>query len=250
MSDAVVERARRHLPADLRLAPVVALICAYEEEASIAAVLKDVPAEACGMPVATVVVVDGGTDRTAGIAREHGAVTLVFEENRGHGVALRAGYDLCLEAGARYVVTLDADGQNDPGELPGLLQPLLDDQADFVLASRRLGVDETADRFRRAGVVAFAWLLNRLTGARLTDTSNGFRALRAIMLSDVACRLRQDQYQTAELLILCLERGWRVTERPTVWRERTAGHSKKGANLLFGYRYARVVLGTWLRARS
>lgn len=234
----------------MRIAPVVALVCAYEEEASIGAVLKDVPAQACGMPVTTVVVVDGGTDRTAEIAREHGAVTLVFEENRGHGVALRAGYDLCLEAGARYVVTLDADGQNDPGEIPGLLQPLLDDQADFVLASRRLGVDETADRFRRAGVVVFAWLLNRLTGAHLTDTSNGFRALRALMLSDVACRLRQDQYQTAELLILCLTRGWRVTERPTVWRERTAGSSKKGTNLLFGLRYARVVVGTWLRARS
>lgn len=249
MNDPVVEAARRRLAVDLRSSPVAVLVCAYEEEANIGAVLKDVPAVACGMPVTTVVVVDGGEDRTAEIARESGAVTLELAVNRGHGVALRAGYELCCSAGARYVVTLDADGQNDPGELPGLLQPLVDDAADFVLASRRLGVDETADKVRRAGVVVFAWLVNRLTGARLTDTSNGFRALRAAMLTDVVPHLEQDQYQTAELLITCLSRGWRVTERPTVWRERMSGESKKGGNLLFGLRYAGVVVRTWLRER-
>jgi len=69
------------------------------------------------------------------------------------------------------------------------------------------------------------------------------------MLSDVLGRLEQDQYQTAELLITSLSRGWRVTERPTVWHERTSGTSKKGANLLYGFRYASVVLGTWRRER-
>ena len=72
----------------------------------------------------------------------------------------------------------------------------------------------------------------------LTDTSNGYRALRATMLSDVVGRLEQDQYQTAELLITCLSRGWRVAERPTVWHERLSGQSKKGGNLLYGFRYA------------
>ena len=83
------------------------------------------------------------------------------------------------------MVTLDADGQNDPAEIETMLQPLVDDTADFVVASRRLGVDEPADRYRKAGVVVFAWLMNRLTGSHLTDTSNGYRALRATMLSDV-----------------------------------------------------------------
>ncbi|HUA93974.1 MAG TPA: glycosyltransferase family 2 protein [Acidimicrobiales bacterium] len=253
MNAQVINEARRELAArrpGLQLSPVAVLICAYEEEANLGAVLKDVPAEACGMETTTVVVVDGGQDRTAEIALESGAVSLVFPVNQGHGVALRAGYDLCVEAGARYVVTLDADGQNDPAEIPVLLQPLVDDEADFVLASRRLGIDETVDPVRKAGVVVFAWLMNRLTGSHLTDTSNGYRALRASMLSDVACRLEQPQYQTAELLILCLTRGWRVTERPTVWRERMSGHSKKGSNLRFGLRYAGVIVATWLRARS
>jgi hypothetical protein len=125
----------------------------------------------------------------------------------------------------------------------------VEDAADFVVASRRLGVDTTEDRYRRQGVVFFAWLVNRLTGAHLTDTSNGFRALRASMLSDVAPRLEQDQYQTADLLITALSRGWRVTERATVWHERLSGQSKKGGNLLYGARYAAVVVGTWLRER-
>jgi hypothetical protein len=130
-----------------------------------------------------------------------------------------------------------------------MLQPLVDDEADFVVASRRLGTDETSDSYRKWGVVFFSWLMNRLTGSRLTDTSNGFRALRVSMLADVKDRLEQDQYQTAELLITCIERGWRVTERPTVWHERASGASKKGANLFYGFRYAKVLLGTWRRER-
>ncbi len=236
---------RRH--PQLALPPVAALICAYEEEGNIGDVLARVPTKACGLEVVPVVVVDGGDDATDRVAEEAGAITFVFPTNLGHGVALRVGYDLCVRGGAQYVVTLDADGQNDPAELETMLQPLVDDQADFVVASRRLGVDETADRYRRVGVVWFAWLMNRLMGSNLTDTSNGYRALRASMLADVVPRLVQDQYQTAELLITAMSRGWRVTERPTVWHERASGESKKGGNLIYGFRYASVVLRTWRR---
>jgi glycosyltransferase involved in cell wall biosynthesis len=248
----VVDLARRDFEErypDRTLSPVVALICAYEEEANIGPVIAAVPKEAGGLAVTTLVIVDGGDDDTAGVSRKHDALTFVLPANLGHGMALRVGYRLCVEGGSRYVVTLDADGQNDPGELPALLAPLVDDEADFVLASRRLGVDETRDRVRQAGVRFFAWLVNALTGAELTDTSNGYRALRTTLLADVVDRLAQDQYQTAELLITALGRGWRVTERPTVWHERASGHSKKGTNLTFALRYAGVVLGTWWRER-
>jgi hypothetical protein len=147
------------------------------------------------------------------------------------------------------VVTLDADGQNDPAEIPVMLQPLLDDEADFVIASRRLGVDHTEDQLRRAGVFVFASVVNVLTGTHLTDTSNGYRALRSSVLADVVGRLRQEQYQTAELLITAVQRGWRVTERPTEWHPRASGTSKKGTNVLFGFRYAKVVAATWWRER-
>ncbi len=234
---------------DQGLSPVVALICAYEEEDCIGDVVKRIPSEACGLRVSTLVVVDGGDDGTARVARDLGAVTFELPVNLGHGVALRAGYRLCVAGGADYVVTLDADGQNDPGEIPTMLAPLVDDEADFVVGSRRLGIDQTSDGYRKLGVVFFATLMNALTGARLTDTSNGFRALRTSLLADVVDRLEQDQYQTSELLVTALKRGWRVTECPTVWYERAAGETKKGGNLFYGFRYAKVMLRTWWRER-
>jgi glycosyltransferase involved in cell wall biosynthesis len=232
---------------DLTLSPVVGLICAYEEQDNIGAVLDAMPVEACGLPVSTLVVVDGGNDRTDRVALDAGAITFVLSENLGHGYALRVGYSLAIEFGAQFVVTLDADGQNDPAEIPVMLQPLVDDEADFVVASRRLGHDTTTDLFRKAGVRVFSLVMSALGGTRLTDTSTGYRALRVPMLDDVVHRLTQSQYQTAELLMVCLKRGWRVTERPTRWLPRSSGSTKKGKNYLFGLRYGRVVLTTWWR---
>ena len=248
----VIEESRREFDQrhpDVKLSPTVGLICAYDEEDNIGAVLAAMPAEACGLAVTTLVVVDGGTDKTDQVAKDSGALTFVLSENLGHGYALRVGYALCIELGAQYVVTLDADGQNDPGEIPVMLQPLVDDEADFVVASRVLGRDTTTDRFRKAGVRVFSLVMSGMGRTNLTDTSNGYRALRVSMLDDVAHRLVQPQYQTAELLIIAMKRGWRVTERPTVWLPRASGTTKKGKNWLFGVRYGRVVLGTWWRVR-
>jgi glycosyltransferase involved in cell wall biosynthesis len=248
----VIEASRRefdtHYP-ELKLSPVVALVCAYEEEDNIGAVLAAVPAQACGLAVTTLVVVDGGSDRTDQIARDSGSVTFVLTENLGHGYALRVGYALSIELGAQYVVTLDADGQNDPAEIPVMLEPLVHDEADFVVASRVLGRDTTTDRFRKVGVRVFSSVVSLMGHTRLTDTSNGYRALRVSMLDDVAYRLVQPQYQTAELLIIAMKRGWRVTERPTVWLPRASGTTKKGKNWLFGFRYGRVVAETWWKMR-
>lgn len=229
---------------------IVASICAYEEEGNIGAVLDKMPATVLGQPYTTLVVVDGGDDKTAEIARTYpGVIVIEFPVNLGHGVALQVTYRYCIDHGVTHIVTLDADGQNDPAEIPDLLAPLFEDRADFVVASRRLGVDQTSDVIRKSGVRFFSFVMNRMTGANLTDTSTGYRGLRVTMLADVVDRLTQEQYQTAELLITCLKRGWRATEVPTVWHPRASGTTKKGANWLFGFRYARVVFGTWWRER-
>jgi len=249
----VIEASRREFDArhpDVKLSPVVGLICAYEEEDNIGAVLAAMPTEACGLAVTTLVVVDGGSDRTDQVAKDSGALTFVLSENLGHGYALRVGYALGIELGAQFVVTLDADGQNDPSEIPVMLQPLIDDTSDFVVASRVLGRDTTSDRFRKVGVRVFSWAMSAMGHTKLTDTSNGYRALRVSMLDDVAYRLVQSQYQTAELLIIAMRRGWRVTERPTVWLPRASGTTKKGKNWLFGFRYGRVVADTWWKMRK
>lgn len=235
---------------DFKPNDVVASICAYEEEGNIGDVLAKMPPTINDESYTTLVVVDGGDDRTAEIARSYPGVKVIeFPVNLGHGVALQVTYRYCINNHVKYVVTLDADGQNDPSEIPLILAPLLSDQADFVVASRVLGEDKTSDIVRKSGVRFFSLVMNRMTGAHLTDTSTGYRALRVTMLADVIDRLTQEQYQTAELLITCLKRGWRPSEVPTVWYPRASGTTKKGKNWLFGFRYARVVFGTWWRER-
>ncbi|SDP42726.1 Glycosyl transferase family 2 [Actinopolyspora xinjiangensis] len=232
---------------DHRFAPVVVLIAAYNERDAIPAVLEGIPSTSCELNVDTLVVVDGASDDTADVAVRYGAYTCVAPTNRGQGAALRLGYRLAAERGARYVVTTDADGQYEIDELPRLLRPLLDDEADFVTGSRRLGSSENPQLLRRVGTYVFAWLVSVMTGQRITDTSFGFRAMRVEVANSV--RLEQQQYQSSELLVGVLARGYRVRERAMTMRQRVAGVSKKGNNVLYGYRYSRVVLGTWLRER-
>lgn len=223
------------------------VIPAYEEERSIGKVLSSVPETALGLRVSTLVVVDGGHDQTAAIARnpEFGAYACICSTNRGQGAALRLGYRLAIEHGADYIVTVDADGQWDASQIERLLQPLVSGEADFVQGSRRLGETKNPDPMRNAGVVFFAGLINFLTGSRITDSSSGIRAFRPEVVADLT--LDQDQYQSSELLIGVLARRWRVAEVPVVMHRRAAGRSKKGRNLVYGYRYGRVVLGTWWR---
>jgi glycosyltransferase involved in cell wall biosynthesis len=232
----------------LRLPPVTAVIAAFDEEDCLGAVLDEIPATACGLEVATLVVDDGSSDRTAQIARERGVHLVRLERNCGHGVALRLGYRIAREFGTRFIVTLDADGQWNPAEMEKVLQPLADDEADFVIGSRVLGATETDDNFRQAGVHVFARLVRLLTGVPVTDTSSGYRALKAEVTEKV--RQEQVQYQTSELLIGAIYRGYRIAERPIVMRKRAAGESKKGNDLLYGLRYARVILKTWWRERT
>jgi glycosyltransferase involved in cell wall biosynthesis len=203
------------------------------------------PRTCAGLPVDVLVVVDGATDDTAEIARDHGAFVCVAPSNRGQGAALRLGYHLAAEGGARYVVTTDADGQYDNDELDVLLRPILDDEADFVTGSRRLGAEDADSRLRWVGVRVFAVLASILTRRKLTDTSFGFRALRAELATAVT--LREPQYQSSELLLGALALGARVVELPMTMRRRGDGASKKGPGLVYGANYGRVMTTTWLR---
>jgi glycosyltransferase involved in cell wall biosynthesis len=206
------------------------------------------PTEVCGLGVDVLVVVDGSSDATADVARGAGAWVCELPVNRGQGAALRLGYRLAREHGAQLIATLDADGQCDPAQLAQVVAPLVDGTADFVTGSRRLGTARTDDRVRASGVVVFAALVSVLTHHRVTDPSNGFRAMRADL--PPVLTLRQPQYQAAELLIAALLAGFRVVEVPITVYSRTAGSAKKGTNFSYGARFARVILATWWRERS
>ncbi|WP_238153352.1 glycosyltransferase [Kribbella speibonae] len=226
-------------------APVVVVIAAYNEADGIGPVLTNMPKTCAGLPVDVLVVVDGATDNTAEIAREHGAYVCVAPSNRGQGAALRLGYHLAAQGGAQYVVTTDADGQYDNDELETLLEPILLDRADFVTGSRRLGAEDADSRLRWVGVRVFAVLASILTRKKLTDTSFGFRAMRAELA--IAVTLREPQYQSSELLLGALALQARVVELPMTMRRRGDGSSKKGPGLVYGANYGRVMTTTWLR---
>ncbi|MGZ4427098.1 MAG: glycosyltransferase family 2 protein [Nocardioidaceae bacterium] len=234
---------------EVRFAPILVVIAAYNEEASLGEVLDAIAPEVSGLAVDTLVVDDGSADATATVAEKYEHVRLArLRRNCGHGIALRLGYQLAAEHGAKYIVTLDADMQWDPREMPTVLAPLLAGDADFVIGSRALGTAETDDAFRHAGVRVFATLVSLLTGVKVTDTSSGYRALRTEVTQTVP--QTQVQYQTSELLIGAIYQGYRVAEQPITMHKRFAGESKKGHNVLYGFRYARVILGTWYRERS
>lgn len=253
MPDEVETRAGERFHAELaargRLEPaeLAVVIAAYQEADNLAAVLDRIPARVAGLAVTTIVVDDGSTDATAQVAAGCGVLVARLAANRGQGVALRLGYRLARDLGAAYIATLDADGQYDPAQLAVVLAPLLEGRADFVTGSRRLGSADAPTLIRRIGTRVFAWLVSRLVGQRVTDTSNGLRAMRAEITARV--RLDQPQYQSSELLLATFAAGYRVVEVPTVIHRRSSGRSKKGPSLRYGYRYAGVVLGTWRRER-
>jgi Glycosyl transferase family 2 len=233
-----------------QLPPVAIVIAAFNEErdGAIGDVIDALPPAICGLPTAVIVVSDGSSDDTAGVARSHGALVCDVPVNRGQGAALRLGYRLAREGGAAYIITTDADGQYNPAEMERVLAPVVAGEADFVTGSRKLGSQETKDPVRRLGTWVFAVAISVLTGQRITDSSFGLRAMRAEVTA--AVRLEQPQYQSSELLIGVLTHGFGVAEVPATIHRRTVGQSKKGHNAIYGLHYAGVVLGTWWRERQ
>jgi glycosyltransferase involved in cell wall biosynthesis len=210
--------------------------------------VRSVPRFACGVPTATVVVDDGSDDRTAQRAARAGALVIRHRDNQGGGAALRTGYELALEVGARYVVTLDGDGQHLPHEMSTLLEPLVSGSADLVVGSRVIGSSEPGKLARELGIVAFNRLVSGLLRRRFTDCSNGYRAIRTSALRDL--ELRQDQFHAAEFLIEAVTRGVTTVEVPVTVRARQHGETKKPRTLAYGAGFANAILKAWLRARS
>jgi glycosyltransferase involved in cell wall biosynthesis len=231
-------------------APIAVVIPAYNEEPTIGAVVRRIPRQIGGKFVDIIVVVDGSHDRTADEARAAGALICEIPINRGQGLTFMLGYWLADKRGAQFIATTDADGQYDESELDRVLEPVLSGRADFVNGSRRLGSELTSDPVRHAGVIFFGAVMSALLRQRITDPAPGMRAFRIAVIRTV--KLEEIQYQVSELLIATASNGFRVTEVAITMRDRPEGatSTKKGPNVLYGVRFARVMLRTYIRERK
>ena len=221
------------------------LIPAYNEADSIAQVLDRIPAQVCGLETAVLVVDDGSRDGTGEAARAHGAIVARHVINRGGGAALRTGYRLLSDSGAKIVVTLDADGQHRPDEMSRLVEPVLSGEVAVAHGSRVLGDADDNTFAREMGIVFFNRLVSFITRTKVSDCSNGYRAVRADVLPQLV--LRQEQFHTSEFMIEAIKRGIPAKEVPVTVDKRMHGHSKKPAVVRYGMGFANAIVRTWLR---
>ncbi len=241
LSAAQVEAART----GERLGGVLVCIPAFEERDNLAGVIAEVPPVVAAHPTHVLVIDDGSRDETAAVAASSGARVVSHPVNSGQGAALQTGYLVAERLGVDVVVTLDADGQHDPAEMDRLVGPIVRGEADFVVGSRRMGASEPDSRARDAGITLYTRLINLLGGTAVTDIANGYRAIRASRLSEIA--FTEDQFHNPELLLGAARAGLRVTDVPVTIRRRRSGQSKKGPNWRYGLGFLRVMLKTWLR---
>jgi hypothetical protein len=245
---AVRQYAERYLSPEDRLSEkreILIIIPAYNEEGGIRGVLHKVPKEILGYAVKTVVVDDGSTDATEAIALEEGYPVVSHVVNRGQGDALRTGFAIARLKRAGIVINLDADGQYKPEEIERLVKPIVDDEADFVLGSRFMGFYEEAGSVRHVGVVFFSKLISLLTGTRISDCTNGFRAIRISELHKLD--LREDRFNATEIILEALKKKLRFAQVPVTMLSRAAGETKKPAKLAYPLGVFRVIISTWLR---
>jgi len=147
---------------------IVALIPGYNEAPRIGAVIGEARQH---LPV--IVVDDGSSDGTADVAREAGATVVEQRPNQGKGAALRAGFRRAIDDGATAILTLDADGQHDPREIPRFLEAgAADPPPDLVIGSRNFRAMPPVRRLsNELGRIAFSWAVGR----PIPDNQSGYR---------------------------------------------------------------------------
>ena len=246
---AVKEYSEKYLSAEERVeghpGEILIVVPAVDEEGGIQGVLRRVPDEVLGHEVKTVVVDDGSADATAAIARAEGVPVVTHVVNRGQGDALRTGFAIAQTERSQVVVNLDADGQYKPEEIDRLVKPIIEGKADFVLGSRFMGFYEEAGSARHVGVVFFSRMISLLTGVKVSDCTNGYRAIRVSELHKL--NLREDRFNANEIILEALKHKLRFEQVPVSMMSRAAGETKKPARLAYPLGVFRVIISTWLR---
>jgi glycosyltransferase involved in cell wall biosynthesis len=202
---------------------ILIIVPAYNEEASLPGVIRDLREH---IPSADALVVnDGSRDATAPVARKLGVMVLDLPFNLGIGGAMQAGYLYAERNGYDIAVQFDGDGQHLACEIKKLLEPLEAKQADIVVGSRFMTLGGyKAPVFRKMGIGIFSFVLSRILGTTVTDSTSGFRAANRRVIEFFA-HTYPDDYPEVEALVLLHKIGLRMAEVPAAMRERTGGRS-------------------------
>jgi len=222
---------------------VCALIPAYNAASTLAPVIDGVKKY-----VDTVIVVDDGSaDETMRVAQEHGADTLRHEVNRGKGEALKLGFERARELGFDAVVTVDADGQHDPEEIPRLIEAYSKDDARAVVLGSRLGQLPEMRRIRQLSNRFGTALISRLAGRRIQDSQTGFRVIPVDVWNRVQVRGSRFDAE-AEFLIRVCRLGYPLREVSVTSGAPDGTPTSHYKSVRDTLRIARRIFAAWLRA--
>jgi dolichol-phosphate mannosyltransferase len=211
---------------------VLLIAPAFNEEAKIGEVVRRTPRDI----VDTILVIDdGSTDGTAAAARRQGAEVISLERVYGVGYAIRRGFEEARRRGFDIAVVIAGNNKDSPEEITRLLDPICDSDNDFVMGSRylaggRYGGDMPL--YRKLATRLHPFLVSLFCGKRVTESSNGYRAMKVSVLDDPRIELHQDWldgYQLeVYLLIKLLKLGYRATEVPVskIYPSKAAGNTK------------------------
>ncbi len=187
---------------------ITAILPAYNLENSIGDIVKRTQKFVNNV----IVVSDGSSDNTQMAALNAGAKCPEYSRKRGKGNAIRRGITFSKQFESKYIVLMDADGQHLPEEIPSVLGPLLEDNADMVVGSRMKGTLRTS-WINKVGNYALKTISFLVTRRWFTDTESGFRGFKTEKLYDLD--LNSESYEIeSELLLRSLHMGYRVQEIP------------------------------------
>ncbi len=184
-----------------RNSAVLAIIPAYNEAERIAPVIAG---SAIHLPV--LVIDDGSGDGTAEKAQAAGAVVLQ-QRNQGKGVALRTGFRHALNSGYAAVITLDADGQHDPAEIPSFLDLYAETGSDLIIGARDFS---RMPPVRRMSNTVGRWLFSWAIGASIPDNQSGFRLVSRRLMAGVLDSSEEGFEFEVEMIVTCIHHGYRL----------------------------------------